>query len=816
VSELEQELVLDGEEIEVPSILPVLPLKETVVFPQSMTPLAIGQERSIKLIDDAASGDRMLALVSVKNEDAETPGWDDLHEVGTAAVVQKLIRIPDGSLRILVQGVRRIHLDRTIQEEPYLIGEFSEVPEIVEESKELEALTRSVQNQFGSIIAALPYLPEELQIAAANIDDPTVLSYLIASTMRLKTQEKQQLLETANVEERLRAISAILTRELEVIELGSKIQSQVQSEMEKGQREYFLRQQLKAIQEELGEGDEQQAEVNELREQLAEIELPDDVRKAAERELSRLEKLPPAAAEYGVIRTYLDWILTLPWDKTTPDNLDLEQARRILDEDHFDLEKVKDRIVEYLAVSKLKGDVSGPILCFVGPPGVGKTSLGQSIARTLGRKFTRISVGGVRDEAEIRGHRRTYIGAMPGTIIRALRDAESKNPVFLIDEIDKMGADWRGDPASAMLEVLDPEQNSTFRDHYLDLPFDLSKTLFICTANQLETIPGPLLDRMDVIQLSGYTEDEKIEIAKRYLVPKQLEAHGLTAEQVEIGDEALRTIVREYTREAGLRNLERRIADVLRKTARRVAEGATDHVDVDAEAVREALGPRRFAGEVRKRTSDPGVATGLAVTAVGGDVLFIEATAYPGKGGLRITGQLGEVMQESAQAALSWVRSNSERLGIDEDWFSEHDVHIHVPAGAVPKDGPSAGVTMATALVSLATGRTVSEEVGMTGEITLTGQVLQIGGVREKVLAAQRAGLTKVILPRENEADLSELPEETREEITFVLAETADEVLEAALVGGASARPRPAPERQAAAGPQRGRAKPARVQGRAV
>jgi ATP-dependent Lon protease len=815
VSELEQELVLDGEEIEVPSILSVLPLKETVVFPQSMTPLAIGQERSIKLIDDAASGDRMLALVSVKNEDAETPGWDDLHEVGTAAVVQKLIRIPDGSLRILVQGVRRIHLDRTIQEEPYLVGEFSEVPEIVEESKELEALTRSVQNQFGSIIAALPYLPEELQIAAANIDDPTVLSYLIASTMRLKTEEKQQLLETANVEERLRAISAILTRELEVIELGSKIQSQVQSEMEKGQREYFLRQQLKAIQEELGEGDEQQAEVNELREQLAEIELPDDVRKAAERELSRLEKLPPAAAEYGVIRTYLDWILTLPWDKTTEDNLDLEQARRILDEDHFDLEKVKDRIVEYLAVSKLKGDVSGPILCFVGPPGVGKTSLGQSIARTLGRKFTRISVGGVRDEAEIRGHRRTYIGAMPGTIIRALRDAESKNPVFLIDEIEKMGADWRGDPASAMLEVLDPEQNSTFRDHYLDLPFDLSKILFICTANQLETIPGPLLDRMDVIQLSGYTEDEKIEIAKRYLVPKQLEAHGLTAEQVEIGDEALRTIVREYTREAGLRNLERRIADVLRKTARRVAEGATDHVDVDAEAVREALGPRRFAGEVRKRTSDPGVATGLAVTAVGGDVLFIEATAYPGKGGLRITGQLGEVMQESAQAALSWVRSNSERLGIDEDWFSEHDVHIHVPAGAVPKDGPSAGVTMATALVSLATGRTVSEEVGMTGEITLTGQVLQIGGVREKVLAAQRAGLTKVILPRENEADLSELPEETREEITFVLAETADEVLEAALVGGASARPRPAPERQAAAGPQRGRAKPASVQGRA-
>ncbi|HEY7691559.1 MAG TPA: endopeptidase La, partial [Gaiellaceae bacterium] len=630
-------------------------------------------------------------------------------------------------------------------------------------------------------------------------EDPSALCHLVASTLRIKTGEKQELLELANVEERLRRIAAVLQRELEVFELGSKIQSQVESEMEKGQREYFLRQQLKAIQEELGEGDDQQAEVSELRGQLDELELPDDVRKAAERELSRLEKLPPAAAEYGVIRTYLDWILTVPWDKLTEDNLDLEQARRILDEDHFDLEKVKDRIVEYLAVSKLKGDVSGPILCFVGPPGVGKTSLGQSIARTLGRKFTRISVGGVRDESEIRGHRRTYIGAMPGTIIRALRDAESRNPVFLIDEIDKMGADWRGDPASAMLEVLDPEQNATFRDHYLDLPFDLSKVLFICTANQLETIPGPLLDRMDVIQLSGYTEEEKIQIARRYLVPKQLEAHGLAAEHVELDDGALRTIVREYTREAGLRNLERRIADVLRKTARRVAEGETGDVRVDEAAVREALGPRRFSGEVRKRTSDPGVATGLAVTAVGGDVLFIEATAYPGKGGLRITGQLGDVMQESAQAALSWVRRNADRLGIEGSWFAEHDLHIHVPAGAVPKDGPSAGVTMATAIVSLATGRTVSEEVGMTGEITLTGQVLQIGGVREKVLAAQRAGLKKVILPQENEADLSELPEETREEIEFVLAETADQVLEAALGGGASARPQPAQERQAAA-----------------
>src|SRR5262245_55839574 len=613
-----------------------------------MTPLAIGQERSIQLVDEVASGDRVLALVAVRNEDVETPGWDDLHEIGTAAVVHKLIRIPDGTLRILVQGVKRIRLDRRVQDEPYLVGEFSDVPEVVEESKELEALTRNVQNQFAGIIAALPYLPEELQIAAANIDDPTVLSYLIASTMRLKTGEKQQLLETANVEERLRAISAILSRELEVIELGTKIQSQVQSEMEKGQREYFLRQQLKAIQEELGEGDEQQAEANELRGRLAELALPEDVRKAAERELSRLEKLPPAAAEYGVIRTYLDWILTLPWDKSTEDDLDLERARRVLDEDHFDLEKVKDRIIEYLAVSKLKNDLSGPILCFVGPPGVGKTSLGQSIARTLGRRFVRISVGGVRDEAEIRGHRRTYIGAMPGTILRALRDAGSRNPVFLIDEIDKMGADYRGDPASAMLEVLDPEQHATFRDHYLDLPFDLSKVLFVCTANQLETIPGPLLDRMDVIPLSGYTEEEKLAIARRYLVPKQLGAHGMKG-SASFTDEALRLTVREYTREAGVRGLERQIAALCRKAARQIAEGRAKRVRIDERRVREWLGPRRFQAEARKRTAVPGVATGLAVTAVGGDVLFIEATAYEGAGRLMVTGQLGDVMQESAR-----------------------------------------------------------------------------------------------------------------------------------------------------------------------
>jgi ATP-dependent Lon protease len=785
---------------ELPPVLPVLPLKETVVFPESMTPLAIGQERSIKLIDDVAAGERLLALVTVKNEGADPPGFDDLYDVGTAAIVHKLIRVPDGSLRILVQGVERLHLDAPAGDDPYLTAEFSPLPDVLEESREVEALTRNVQTLFARVIALVPYLPEELQLAAANVEDPSALCHLVASTIRIRTEEKQRLLELVNVEARLREVSAILNRELEVLELGTKIQSQVQSEMERGQREFFLRQQLKAIQDELGEGDADQAEINELRERLDALQLPEDAEKAARRELARLEKLPAAAAEYGVIRTYLEWILTLPWDKTTDDNLDLEQARRILDEDHYDLDKVKERIIEYLAVSKLKREVSGPILCFVGPPGVGKTSLGQSIARTLGRKFTRISVGGVRDEAEIRGHRRTYIGAMPGTIIRSLRDAESLNPVLLIDEIDKMGADFRGDPASAMLEVLDPEQNSRFRDHYLDLPFDLSKVLFITTANTLDTIPGPLLDRMDVIQLAGYTEEEKLGIAKRYLVPKQLEAHGLTRKQLALPDSILRTVIREYTREAGVRSLERRIADLCRKAATQIAKGEAEKIRVDGELLREWLGPRRFSGQVRKRTSDPGVATGLAYTAVGGDVLFIEATAYPGKGKLTITGQLGEVMQESAQAALSWVRAHAEQLGLPEDWFASHDVHLHVPAGAVPKDGPSAGITMATAIASLVRDEPVSDDVGMTGEITLTGQVLPIGGVREKTLAAQRAGLKRVILPRENEPDLEDLPSETRDDLSFVLVDSVDEVFDAAFDGKrASTAPRtPARERQAA------------------
>ncbi|MCL4289601.1 MAG: endopeptidase La [Thermoleophilia bacterium] len=776
---LEQE---GAAELEIPPSLPVLPLRDTVVFPESMSPLAIGQERSIRLVDEAVAGNRLVALVASRSPEIESPGAGDLHTVGTAAVIHRMLRIPDGTLRVLVQGVRRVRLTRWVTEEPYLLGEFEEVPDIVPETKEVEALSKNLQGLFSRIIDHAPYLPAELELAMANVESPSALTYLIASTMRLKTEEKQKLLEEADVEERLRRLTTILSRELESFELGAKIQSQVQSEMEKSQREYYLRQQLKAIQEELGEGDPEQAELAELRRRVDEADLPEQAERQASRELDRLSKLPSASAEHGVIRTYLEWILSLPWHATTEDDLDLRRARRVLDEDHHDLEKVKERIVEYLAVSKLKADLTGPILCFVGPPGVGKTSLGQSIARTLGRKFVRISVGGVRDEAEVRGHRRTYIGAMPGTIIRALRDAESRNPVFMIDEIDKLASDWRGDPASAMLEVLDPEQHSTFRDHYLDLPFDLSRVLFICTANQLEPIPPPLRDRMEVIQLSGYTEDEKVAIARRYLIPKQLEANGLKPGQLTFTERALRLVVRAYTREAGVRGLERQIAALCRKVAAQVATGKLKRARVDEKRVRAWLGPRRFPDEVRRRAAAPGVATGLAVTATGGDVLFVEATAMPGKGALTITGQLGDVMRESAQAALSWVRSHAAGLGIgDADWFAEHDLHIHVPAGAVPKDGPSAGITIATALVSLVTGRTVSEDVALTGEITLTGQVLPIGGVKEKVLAAERAGIGTVILPRENEPDLEEVPKDARERTRFVLADTIDDVIAAAL-----------------------------------
>jgi ATP-dependent Lon protease len=772
-----------------PERAPVLPLRDTVTFPDMLIPLNVGQQRSIELINDVLRGDRSIVMVASRNPEVETPSAEDLYSVGVIGVVARMIRVPDGTLRVLIQGSQRIRIERWVASEPYLVAEIAELPDVVNQTPELTALMRNVQQTFTNIVAEVPYLPEELQIMVANVDDPSALTHLIAGALRLKTEEKQELLEEVDVAKRLRRLSEILARELEVVAIGSKIQSQVQSELDKGQREYFLRQQLKAIQEELGEADEVQAEVNELREQLTAIELPEDVRKQVDRELARLERLQPAMAEYGVVRGYLEWIAALPWDKSTEDNLDLGHAREVLDHDHYDIEQVKDRILEFLAVRSLKPDARGSILCFVGPPGVGKTSLGRSMARALGRKFERISVGGVRDEAEIRGHRRTYIGAMPGTIIRALRDAGANNPLLMIDEIDKMGADFRGDPSSAMLEVLDPEQNHSFRDHYLDLPFDLSSVMFVTTGNTLDTIPGPLRDRMEVIQLAGYTEAEKLEIARRYLVPRQIERNGLTNSRIAFTDAGLRVIISDYTREAGVRQLEREIGNVCRKLARQVAEGkAKRKVTITEPRVRQLLGKRRFFSETRRRTSRPGVATGLAWTPVGGEVLFIEATAMPGKGKLTITGQLGEVMQESAQAALSYVRSNASEVVPDlaEDWFADHDIHIHVPAGATPKDGPSAGVAMVTALASLLTGRPVRADVAMTGEITLTGQVLPIGGLKEKALAAQRNKVRCVIAPALNEQDIDEIPEHLRKDLEFVFVSEIGEVLEVALQRRAS------------------------------
>jgi ATP-dependent Lon protease len=796
-----------GAQRPVPGTLPVLPLRETIPLPDTLTPLAVGQERSIRLVDDVLRGNRMLVMVASRNPEVEAPGTADLYDVGVVGAIARMIKVPDGTMRVLVQGGQRVHIDRWLRETPYLVAEVSEQPDVVPAADaELEALVRNVRTTFSSIVEGNPYLPEELQLAIANIDDPSALSHLIAGSLRIKPEEKQGLLEEVDVARRLRRLVEILARELEVISIGSEIQNQVQSEIDKGQREFVLRQQLEAIRKELGEFDESAAEANELRQQLDAIALPEEVRRQVDRELKRLENLPPQAAEHGIIRTYLEWIASLPWDKSTEDNLDLVHARGVLDEDHYDIEQVKDRILEFLAVRKLKPDARGSILCFIGPPGVGKTSLGRSIARALGRKFERISAGGVRDEAEIRGHRRTYIGALPGTIIRALRDAGSNNPLFMIDEIDKMGADWRGDPSSAMLEVLDPEQNSTFRDHYLDVPFDLSNVMFITTGNTLDTIPGPLRDRMEVIQLAGYTEDEKLEIAKRYLVPRQIERNGLRKSWISFSDKALRVIIRDYTREAGVRNLEREVGTVCRKVARDVAESSNGarpvkKASISEARVRDLLGRPRFHSETKRRTRQPGVATGLAWTPVGGDVLFIEATSYPGKGNLTITGQLGDVMKESAQAALSYVRRHHAELapGLGEEWFAEHDIHIHVPAGAIPKDGPSAGVTMATALVSLITARPVRDEVGMTGEITLTGQVLPIGGLKEKALAAQRAGIATVIAPALNEADVEEIPEHLRRDLTFVFVDHIDEVLEVALEAPSSngrRRPRAAANRR--------------------
>ena len=763
-----------------PDTLPILPLRDSVPFPETLTPLAIGQHRSIQLVNDVLAGNRMLAMVAAKDPEDEEPGPDDIYRVGVAGVVARMLKVPDGTLRILVHGAQRIEVGEFVSAEPYLVAHIKEAFDEIRPSAELEALHRNVQATFSRIIEELPYLPEELQVAVANLDDPAELAHMIAGALRIKTDEKQALLEERSVLKRLRMLSEVLARELELVEIGTRIQSQVQSEMDKGQREWFLRQQLKAIQEELGEVDEQEAEATELREQLEQAGLPEHAWKQAERELGRFEKLPPQAAEHGVIRTYLEWLASLPWSSSTEDSYDLGHARAVLDRDHYDIDRVKDRILEFLAVRKLKPDARSSILCFVGPPGVGKTSLGRSIAGAMGRRFERISVGGVRDESEIRGHRRTYIGAMPGTIVRALRDAGSNNPVFMIDEIDKMGADFRGDPASAMLEVLDPEQNSTFRDHYLDLPFDLSGCFFICTANQLDTIPPALRDRMEMIELSGYTHEEKREIAQRYLVPRQMEHNGVGRSKIEFTPEALDAIIDGYTREAGVRSLEREIGSICRKVAREFAEETRrSKRTIRPRVVRELLGKPRFEADVQERTDEPGVAIGLAWTPVGGDVLYVEATSFPGEGKLQVTGQLGDVMKESAAAALSYVKSLDH--GVPEGYFREHDLHLHVPAGAIPKDGPSAGITMATALASRATGRPVRSDTAMTGEVTLTGKVLPIGGLKEKALAAQRAGINRLIVPRRNENDIDDIPAHLRRKMKFVLVDDVGEVLEAAL-----------------------------------
>ncbi len=759
----------------------ILPLQDAVLFPNTVIPLAVVKKPGIQLVEEALREGKSIGLCLLRDREIEEPVPDDVHRIGTIGVIQKMLKVPDGTLRCIVAGQQVFHVEQYTQEQPYMVATYTESPDVTVENEELVAMQRNLAGLFQKLLSFLPQAPREMEMEVQNITDPNVLSYFVASTMRLDTADRQALLEERDTAKRMRKLTMMLTKELEVVELGHKIQSDIQREMEKNQREFYLRQQLRAIQEELGEVDPQQAEANELRTKIDEAKMPEEARKTADRELERLSRVPQASPEYSVIRTYLDWLIQLPWNTETADHIEMDKARAILDEDHYDLDKIKDRIVEYLAVGKLKKRLTGPILCFVGPPGVGKTSLGHSIARAMGRKFVRLSVGGVRDEAEIRGHRRTYIGAMPGTIVRSMRDAGTKNPVMMIDEIDKVGADFRGDPQSALLEVLDPEQNVNFRDHYVDLPFDLSHVLFICTANALDTVSPALRDRMEIIQLAGYTELEKMQIAKRYLLAKQRAANGLKESQAQISDGALRTIISEYTREAGVRNLERQIGTVFRKIARRVASEPQFKARVKPENVNEYLGKQQFFNEARKRVASVGVATGMVVTSVGGDIVFIETQAMPGTGKLVLTGQLGDVMKESAQAAVSFLRSRSAELGLSEDYFAKHDVHVHVPAGATPKDGPSAGITIATSIASVLTGIKVDPTIAMTGEITLTGQVLPIGGLKEKVLGAKRAGISKVLYPKRNEVDLDDIPKEVRETMELHSVEQLSEVFEYAL-----------------------------------
>ncbi len=777
----DQQSPIDVNVEKLPEILPILPLFDAALFPKMVLPLMIMQRDSIRLIDEAMSGDRIFGLLISKGASKEKYGPEDLHRVGTSALILKMAKPEENRAQLLVQGMRRFRVKEFIEGKPYLVARVEHIREPEKKDKEIEAMRVNLTGLFMRIVELSPGLPPEMGQMAKSIQDPGTLADMVASTLNTTLEEKQRVLELVDLKKRLKEVLRQADRQKEILELGNKIQSQVKEGMDKQQRDYYLRQQLKAIKEELGEKDETQFEVEEYRAKIEEKKLPEEAKKEAERELNRLARMHPSSSEYTVAITYLDWLISLPWHESTQDVLDIKKARKILDEDHFGLEKAKKRILEYLAVRKLKADSKGPILCFVGPPGTGKTSLGRSIARAMGRKFHRISLGGIRDEAEIRGHRRTYVGALPGRIIQGIRRCESNNPVFMLDEIDKLGMDFRGDPSSALLEVLDPEQNFSFSDHYLDVPFDLSKVMFITTANILDTIPPPLLDRMEVLRLSGYTEDEKIKIAQRYLIPRQREAHGLSAGQIAFSRGGIRRIIAEYTREAGLRNLEREIAAICRGVASRIAQGESQAVSIRIKDIARYLGPAKFTPEETAAVQTPGVATGLAWTQTGGEILFVEATAMKGKGDLILTGHLGDVMKESATTALSFIRTHAAELGIAEDFYSKMDIHIHVPAGAIPKDGPSAGVTMLTALASILTKRKVKKGLAMTGEITLRGQVLPVGGIKEKVLAAHRAGIHAVFLPAQNEKDLEDIPKKIHRQIQFTFVDKMMDVIQKAL-----------------------------------
>ena len=782
---------------DIPKEISILPLRNTVVYPLSVAPLMVGVPRSVKLIEDALEDNRLIGLLATKDPSVEEPQPGQLYEIGSVARIYRVVKAPDNTMQVIVQGLERFRVEKWLDTEPYLRAQIGLMPDVVEPGLELDALQRSLRDLAQEIIALSPNLPEEIGKLLDQVQDPRYLAYLVAANARLKVAEGQKILEFDTIKDKLRALISHLTHEKEILSLGQKIQTEAREEMDKAQREYYLRQQLRAIQKELGEKEEGQSAFAEYTEKIEKADMPEEAKKEAQRELKRLEGMPAQAAEYSVIKTYLDWLLELPWNVLSEDQLDIEHARTVLDEDHYDLQEVKDRIIEYLGVRKLvrerglqtepgeeaaASEAKGAILCFVGPPGVGKTSLGQSIARALGRKFTRMSLGGMHDEAEIRGHRRTYIGAMPGRIIQAIKRAGTRNPVFMLDEVDKIGSDWRGDPSSALLEVLDPAQNYCFRDHYLDVNFDLSDVIFITTSNQLETVPPPLRDRMEIIQLDGYTEYEKLKIAQRYLVPRQSKVNGLRPEEVTFSEEALNKIIQDYTREAGVRTLERQIGTICRKSAVKIVSGELTDIEISPEIVREDLKKERFESESSESIEIPGIATGLSVTAVGGDILFIEATRMKGKGELTLTGQLGDVMRESAQIAHSYIRSKSAQLGVDPKVFEKSDVHVHVPAGAIPKDGPSAGVTMLMAMASLFSGRPVRGDVGMTGEVTLRGRMLPVGGIKMKILAAHRAGLKTVILPKRNERDLEELPEDVRMAMRFVPVEWIDEALDVALM----------------------------------